>query len=274
VIRIAEQDGRRFLETVSEQPMIYLDHWALRLFSSNSDLRHRFFEAFARRGTLLFSVMNISEIAANTGGSADEIRSFLAQVGPCWAAITVNPAKVAEDEDRLDPPEGDRSVAFGYAMMTEPGFLAKLAATSDLSLAHVVDMTRGEDGDKTRAATSESARDMLAQIEKFRAAHAKNPAGLNLSYPPIAWNPRRPMRYVYHGLMRSVVKDGFKLNENHVRDFLHTAVATTVAQMLLLDPHWAEMVRKLKLPETYTHVYTKDEVERFLSDLASLPAIR
>ena len=56
-------DGKDYIfEIRSEPPLIYLDHWALRLFSSNSRLRVRFFESFRTRGTLMFSLMNIAEI--------------------------------------------------------------------------------------------------------------------------------------------------------------------------------------------------------------------
>ena len=113
MIRIVGEHGARSFETISEQPLIYLDHWALRLFSSDPHLRQTFFDAFQKRGTLLFSIMNVAELTANRGLSADDIRSFLADVGPHWAAITVNPSRVVQEEVRLDPPEGDRSFASG-----------------------------------------------------------------------------------------------------------------------------------------------------------------
>ena len=54
-----------------------------------------------RRGTLLFSVMNIAELSANRGASADDNRSFLEEVGSPLGAITVNPSKVVAEEVRL-----------------------------------------------------------------------------------------------------------------------------------------------------------------------------
>ncbi len=82
------------------------------------------------------------------------------------------------------------------------------------------------------------------------------------------------MKAVYYGLMRLIVREDFKLNENHIRDFLHASVTTTVAQMLLLDSHWAALIRKLKLPADYLHVYTMADIEKSLGQFASLPATR
>ena len=59
-------------------------------------------------------------------------------------------------------------------------------------------MTRGEDSDKVRAATSENAQEMLAEIEKLRAAYAVDPKSLDRSYPLPTWNPREPMQFVYY----------------------------------------------------------------------------
>ena len=273
MIRLVDTGGAREFEVTSESPLIYLDHWALRLFSSHATLRRKFFEVFTHRGTLLFSLVNVTELAANSGTSAKHIRSFLEEIGPHWAPITMDPSKVVEAESRLNPEVGDRSVCFGSAMLEDQHFMSKLS-TGDLTLAHVVDLTRGDDGNNLRAAMSESVQEMLALILTLRTRYNADPSGLDLSYPLQVWNPRQPMKFVYYGLMRLIVRESFKLDENHVRDFLHAAVAATVAQMLLLDPHWAVLVRKLKLPPDYVQVYSKAGVGLFLSRAASLPTTR
>jgi hypothetical protein len=64
MVRVIPDGNDYIFEIRSEPPLIYLDHWALRLFSSNSRLRVRFFESFRTRGTLMFSLMNRTSAAS------------------------------------------------------------------------------------------------------------------------------------------------------------------------------------------------------------------
>jgi hypothetical protein len=79
-------------------PSIYLDHWALRLFSSDFKLRQTFLAYFKTKGTLLFSWANVLEVSGNTGLSADNIRLFLTEVGEQWFPVEINPVKVIRNE--------------------------------------------------------------------------------------------------------------------------------------------------------------------------------
>lgn len=49
----------------AEPPLLYLDHWALRRLSEDATLGNRFLAAFRRRGTVMFSLMNVEEIDAS-----------------------------------------------------------------------------------------------------------------------------------------------------------------------------------------------------------------
>jgi hypothetical protein len=65
-------------EVWSEPPLIYLDHWALRRLSENQTLGERFLAAFKNRGTVMFSLMNVVEIARDpVARRAEQIRDFL-----------------------------------------------------------------------------------------------------------------------------------------------------------------------------------------------------
>src|SRR5216683_1769519 len=63
-------------------PLIYFDHCAIRGTSSDPAKSARLKEIFETRGTLMFSVINMIEMAANSGRSYDQIRTMLDGLGP------------------------------------------------------------------------------------------------------------------------------------------------------------------------------------------------
>jgi hypothetical protein len=77
----------------------------------------------------------------------------------------------------------------------------------------------------------------------------------------------KPMRYIYKNLVRFTINARFTLEENHMRDLFHAISATRCAGMVTLDAHWAEQVRKLKLPSDSGKVYSQGRLDEFLADL-------
>src|SRR6266852_9700462 len=82
---------------MAPRPLIYMDHWALRNISSDLALRSRMLRIL-ERGTLLFSFMNLLEIARNRGASVKNIISFLDGVGSHWAPISLSSSAVGRRE--------------------------------------------------------------------------------------------------------------------------------------------------------------------------------
>ena len=65
-------------EVWAEPPLIYLDHWAIRRLSEDAALGGRFLTAFGHRGTVMFSLMNVLEIARDLSVQrAAQIHAFL-----------------------------------------------------------------------------------------------------------------------------------------------------------------------------------------------------
>jgi hypothetical protein len=94
------------LEVSVRPPLVYLDHWAIREISSAPTLRNHFLETFRTRGTLMFSVVNVLEMAKNSGDSYTRIRELLDAVEPCWLLSDPDPKTVQNRENRgLLPPE-------------------------------------------------------------------------------------------------------------------------------------------------------------------------
>lgn len=63
----ATADGGYCLAQTLDRPVVYLDHWAIRLFSEDTPLQDRFLDALHRSGgTWLFSTANLMEFTAMT----------------------------------------------------------------------------------------------------------------------------------------------------------------------------------------------------------------
>ena len=260
-------------EVWAELPCIYLDHWALRRLSADRALSSRFLFAFKHRGTVMFSLMNVAEIARDESPQrAQQIRDFLAQLGPHWFPMTIDPFRIINAEETGKVPDGLPPCA-SVGFWTDPQFAARLV-TGPLSLAHVVDLTFGPGGDDVRAETDRGTARLRQGIQELRDEHARNPKELDNKYPLLKFDALKPMRGIYNGLARYTITDTFTLNDNHARDLFHAVVSVHCAGMVTLDAHWAGQVRKLKLPANFVQVYTEAELDRFLRDFEAAPATR
>ncbi len=149
-------------EIWAERPCIYLDHWALRRLSENPTLGNRFLVAFKHRGTVMFSLMNVAEIARDASQQrAQQIRDFLAQLGLHWFPMTIDPFRIINAEETGKVPDGLPPCA-SLQFLTDPFFLPRLV-TGPLSLAHVVDLTFGPNGDDLRTET-----DRMPDMQPFK----------------------------------------------------------------------------------------------------------
>ena len=260
-------------EVWAEPPLIYLDHWALRRLSENHTLGARFFGAFTRRGTVMFSLMNVAEIARDASPQrAQEIRNFLERLGSHWVPMTIDPIRIIAAEE-TGGTQGGAHPCMSVGFLTDPKFAARLT-TGAVSLAHVVDLTRGPDGDDLRRAADRHTAKLQQNIRRWRKTYAASPKALDEKYPLLKFDATKPMRGIYCGLVRYTITDTFTLNDNHVRDLFHAIASVRCAQMVTLDTHWAGQVRKLKLPSDFVEVYSEAELDQFLADLEAAPATR
>lgn len=265
-------DGVEF-EVWSERPLLYLDHWALRRLSENSALGDRFLLAFQRRGTVMFSLMNVVEIARDASESrASQIRDFLGKLGPHWMPMTIDPLRIIEAEETGRTPDGVHPcVSAGF--LRDPKFAARLTE-GPVSLVHVVDLTRGPDGDELRHDTDRDTSRLRRHIQDWRIAHATDPREVDAKFPRLQFDSNRPMRGIYHGLARYTIIDTFTFDDNHARDMFHAMASVRCADMVTLDAHWSGQVGKLRLPTDFVRVYTEGELDAFLADLEAAPATR
>lgn len=256
-----------------DPPLIYLDHWAVRRLSENPLLGDRFLGAFRHRGTMMFSLMNVVEIARDASPQrAQQIRDFLEKLGPYWVPMTIDPLRVIDAEETGATP-GNAHACISSGFLRDPHFARRLTR-GPVSLAHVVDLTRGPDGDELKQATDLDTARLRQNIQEWRDAYAKDPRELDGKYPLLKLDRAKPMRSIYYGLVRYSIVDTFAFNDNHARDLLHAIAAVRCAEMVTLDGHWAAQVRKLKLPRNFVQVYTESELDELLTDLEATPAMR
>lgn len=118
----------------AESPLIYLDHWAIRRCSENVVLRKRFLSAFKNRGTVMFSLMNVTEIARDASPArAREIHTFLEALGAHWVPMTIDPIRiVAAEESGGTPDDAHPCISVGF--LSDPEFAKRLTA-GDVALA-------------------------------------------------------------------------------------------------------------------------------------------
>jgi hypothetical protein len=257
----------------AESPLLYLDHWAIRRFSENPTHGSRFLTAFKNRGTVMFSLMNVTEIARDASPTrAREISRFLEALGEHWIPMTIDPIRIVRAEESGTTSDGIHPcVSAGF--LSDPAFAQRLT-TGNVSLSHVVDLTRGPNGDAIRQDSARQELQLLNSLQDWRNAYTNDHTELDTKFPVVPFVAERPMRTIYHGLARLTITDGFKLTDGHVRDLFHTLAAVRCAEMVTLDAHWVNQVQKLRLPTDFVKLYSEANLEQFLSDLEASPATR
>jgi hypothetical protein len=272
MIRLDTKDGARHATVWSEPPIIYMDNWALVRFSADPVLRTEFLGVFRDRGTLAVSLMSVAEIGAHRAQQRPELRSFLEAIGPRWVPLTIDPFSVMNTQEG----SGSRqSACLSSAFLNDPHFSSKLLA-GDLSLVHIVDLTRGGSGALLKASSDRSTHDLCECINALR-SHS-DPQALEQAWPQMSFNAKASMRPIYNAFVRLSLKDSFKWTANHARDLYHAITSMGCADMTVLDPHWANQARKVQkligMPLDFVRVYSKHDLSRFLADLAAFPPSR
>jgi hypothetical protein len=199
--------------------------------------------AFETRGTLMFSIVNMLEMAANRGKSYDDIRRMLDSLGPYWVPSDVDPARVEANEaagavmpKTFFPP----LAIFGHIFRALPEGTFSLGAA--LEKIHDADF-------RQRAPDVLGGRPgFLRMLREHRERH-------------LAGDKLLPMRYAAHtlpwiqqSLVRLLVTDGKKITRNDAVDLLHAVVPLRYAIVVVLDKAWASFAKRLGLKEG-THVF-------------------
>lgn len=245
-------------------PSIYLDHWALRRFSSDLQLRNRFINFFRDHGTLLFSLANMMEIAANTGESLRNIQNFLCEIGEQWFPLEVNPIKVIKREAGAfpDSPCFDKDLLEAYYPHIHEG---------SLSLSTLIDLISDQEVKRDILMNVEAMTTSVARhLELTRSKIQSDPIAKKAAFKKVSFDAYRPETFVYRSLLQLIFKENSKIETNDVLDLCHAAVSLAYGDFVLLDPHWADLARRLKVPPGFIRLYSPRQIQDFIKSLEQI----
>ena len=256
MITVTTDGETHTVDAIIRGPSIYLDHWALRHFSSDLPSRQRLVECFKQKGTLLFSWANVLEVSQNSGASLEEVRSFLNEIGEQWFPIEINAVKVIERERNFTAGNDNPCFASDFLKAYYPhisGEPPSLRTVCDLPQDSEINLACRENLEKIK-------KEIRPVLFRWRSEELENHGHLR-------FEPNRPTGYVLERFRRLFQKETFTIDENDVLDFLHATVSVSYGDFVLLDKHWVDLVGKLKLPPDRVKVYSPKYVEAFLKDL-------
>lgn len=234
------QGGFRLTQTLV-RPVVYLDHWAIRLFSDDLPMQGRFINALQRSGgTWLFSTANLMEFTAMTDlVQAERGEQLLLRAMPALyvADTTLDKGFLLEEgaPDHSDAPDphwllsdlGARASIVGGAWSTHR-FLQDAINFKDL-LRPLFDSLKAE---IAKAVMS------LTQDEK-RHAYA-------VSFKP---TPGMTLRDALNAeLIRDPhIDSGYIFNEHDAMDLIHALPAAVVGDLIMLDAGWCHKIARARM---------------------------
>jgi len=226
-------------------PLIYLDHCAVRGISKDPAMAARLKSIFETRGTLMFSVVNILEMAANTGQSYDLIRNMLDGLGPYWVPSDVDPGRVDQMAKR-----GAVMPKSFFPPLKVFGHIFRAFPKGTFSLGTALDSIHDDDF-RTRAP------EVLNRSGFFKfLCDARAHCLAGGVFPP-STAQEHSLEWIQHNLSRLLITDSKKI-KNDATDLLHAVVPLRYATVLVFDKAWARYANDLPLREG-THVFSCKE---------------
>lgn len=226
---------------VNTEPSVYLDHWALRRFSSDPGLADRFVNLLVAAGGMLeVSFLNILEFAEVTDtGQVAAAECLLDRLTPGHIGfIDGIPKTVIENENRflrrereLRDPHVDYRLLQVFAThkgrslkpLSFQGFL-----TNQIPQIQSMCRTFMAELDPTLSAAREK-----AKTPEFAKILRKTPKG----HPEVQYLTR----YINIEALRCVVREGIQMTSNQWRDIFHMIVPMAYCKFVILDKTWASV---------------------------------
>lgn len=256
-------------------PTVYLDHWAIRLFSDNLHLQDRFVSLLmSKGGTLLLSSFSFVEFAAASDPKhCYDTEAFIERLLPNIYLTDFALDKVLERENgeinnlkRFWPPADLPQLKF-FVERTQPGS-SGLTMRGFISLSH-----------EYRTQLTQSIEELIRMV-----GDGLNSARSDASYVAktrkVCPSDERPRTLLILGeLLRGFNLDpGAKISRNDIIDLFHAAMPLNCCDYILLDGPWAERVEKMKhrisktpmkMPVAKCFSRRDNGIESFLADLAA-----
>lgn len=240
-----DADGQLTAGQQLVSPAVYLDHWALRAVSEDSDLSDRFTRVLeARGGTLLLSWANIVEFPGLDEQAARKAEQFIDAQLPRLFFLELNPFEVVQRENALlaggppAPPHADLDLLRLVVGLRPSGVhpITCLGMLAEVSAARSDSRERMQTVFVERLAALRT--EYLEDID-FRALVNRTRCGQTV--------PRGTaivLREVVGGLLRD---SSTPVTANDALDFFHTIVPVAYADFVLLDGRWRDQVDRLRV---------------------------
>lgn len=235
-------DGKHARQSF-DSPTVYLDHWAVRLFSEELDLQDRFVRSLrAKAGTILLSNITFAEFAdLSDARHCEQAEAFLERLLPNVYFTDFAFDKLLQREE-LEPSNAKRF--WPPADLPQLKLFVERASmlSSGLTMRGFVALAH-----ETRDQISESSRGLKRLLVEGFSAARNDPEYVSKARR-VAPSDKRPRTLLILGeLMRSFNLDGnAPISENDVVDLLHAAMPVNCCDFVLLDGPWAERVEKMK----------------------------
>lgn len=272
-VRFEINEGMLQVRQSFDFPAVYLDHWAVRIFSSGEAERQRFLCALkASGGALVVSHTNLAELTGPADPRhADEAAAFFEAVLPniYFAMFDVRQAISQEKQPRdtgirlKAPPDIELLVTVGRE---RPDDFRPLTITNIIKVI-------AKHRDRLGATWRESNQELANHINQIRhnpetVEQAKNFSGHPVHVPTLA---------VMQELLRPIFLDEtLSIDRNDAGDIHHAILSIVYCDYALLDGKWEDLHERMKrrftklgLTIRTAKVYSKRRhgVERFLRDL-------
>lgn len=260
------------IEQIATRPIVYLDNWALNLFSANHTLRDRFTKLLNDlQGTMAISAIHLLEVV----GRSDErqivcILNFIDSVDGIF--IDIEPRKVIERERNfqntdksfcLNGPAADLQLleVLGY-----PHSPLKPFKISEIFLK----LQKKIEGDKN-VIKLDFEKNLFPIIKKCR---KDKDALLRAKNRFKNKSKRIKTEFPYTEELYSwcidfiAINETMKMPDKEWRDVAQVIVPTAYCDFVLIDSRWVKFVQAtgLKNPEI-AKVYSQNELDNFLNDL-------
>jgi hypothetical protein len=270
-------EGRKLGQTF-DSPTIYLDHWAMRMFSDERRLQDRFVRALrAKRGTVLVSHISTAEL----GGASDpqhvvDAEKFLER---CLPHLFLTDFRLDEVLDREESEPSNATRFWPTADLRQLKLFGELsqAAGGGFTMQGLAQLAY-EHRTGINEMMSSMARSLTEAVAKARA----DPEYVRKSRNAPLDDTRPRTLLILGELLRGFILDsGAPMSENDAVDLIHAAMPLNCCDYVLLDGPWAERVAKMKLrlakssmvmPIAKCFSRRNDGINAFLTDLENYDA--
>ncbi len=226
-----------------DSPTVYLDHWAIRMFSDDLELQDRFVNALMSKcGTLLLSHLSLGEFARATDPRhCRDAEAFLERLLPNIFFTNLALDEVLKQE--LTEPNNQKRFWPSedlpqLKLFAERAQSTQLGFTMDgfITLAHSNRVELSE-------LTNNSIRMILDALENARS----DPSYVVKARNTLPSDARPRTLIILGELMRGFNLDHTApISENDAIDLLHAAMPVNCCDYVLLDSPWAERVEKMR----------------------------